>query len=55
MDPFSRSTNGFEYGFERFQEPWMLNEAALLKILLSSAWPLQEQRPIKKLWLLDLL
>jgi len=42
MNPFSGSTNSFEDSIKRFQEPWMLNEAVLLKVLLPSAWRLQK-------------
>src|SRR6266567_5788648 len=55
QDLFSRSTNGFENGFERFQESWMLNEATLLKILLAHLWWLQQQRSVKELRFLRLL
>src|SRR6266581_973828 len=53
MHSFSGRTNGFQDSIKGFQEPWMLNEAMLLKVLLSCVWRSQKERPIKKCRLLS--
>ena len=52
---FSWRTNGIKNGVESFQESWMRNYAALLKIFLAYLWWLQQQGSVKKFRLLHLL